>query len=509
VSGFFCGPVCFIDRSLAFRVECGFRQSITVKNSENHWLDSKTGSAGPPNKEQSRLHRKPAWVFVVPVLVLLGLTLIFGYAFRDRLLPGVPVEVFVAVGLPEATKDTVGISGSGGESQLLFQASGWIEPDPLPIRVTTLYSGVTRAVHVLEGQAVTNGQPIVSLVDDDIRLAVRKAEARASEAKAVRAALEAELKLAQARQVTASRKEEADEARLAVEDDHLRRLSGLKEGTVPEQERVQAELQQKQQIAVVAAAAAVVAEWRAEEERIAKQITVQQQLIAVAEVELAEAQLADSRTQIKSPVEGVVLRLLATPGKRLMLNMDRPDASTAAILYEAGKLQSRVDVPLADAGKLVVGQNVRISCSLLPDQKFTGTVTRIVGEADLQRNTLQAKVRIADPDPRLRPEMLCRAEFFGTANGASAPSSSSGTLTVFVPKDVIRNQKGNDAEVWKLSADTRHALRQAVTLAPGERDGHVAVRTGLFPGDRVIVNPPAQLKDGARVRAVEANSTSH
>lgn len=480
-----------------------------MKNSENHWLDAKTGSAESPNEKQSRSHRKPAWVFVVPVLVLLGLTLIFGYAFRDRLLPGVPVEVFVAVGLPEATEDTIGISGSGGEPQLLFQASGWIEPDPLPIRVTPLYSGVTRAVHVLEGQTVTNGQPIVSLVDDDTRLAVRKAEARVAQAKAMRAALEAELKLAQARQVTASRKQEADEAKLAVEEDRLRRLRGLKEGTVPEQERVQAGLQQKQQAAAVAAASAVVAEWEAEEKRIAQQIVVQQELIGVAEVELAEAQLADSRTNIKSPVDGVVLRLLATPGKRLMLNMDHPDASTAAMLYEPDKLQARVDVPLADAGKLAVGQRVRVSCSLLADKKFTGTVTRIVGEADLQRNTLQAKVQIADPDPRLRPEMLCRAEFFGTANSTSDASSTSSTLTVFVPLGVIRNREGNDAVVWKLSTDNRHAVRQTVTLGTGERDGHVTVQAGLLPGDRVIVNPPAQLKDGARVQAVEANSTSH
>lgn len=486
--------------------ERGFRQSITVKNSDNHWLDAKTGSAGPPNEKRNRSHRKPAWVLVVPVLVLIGFALVFGYVFRDRLLPGTSVEVFVAIGLPDATKDETGNSGSGGQPQLLFQASGWIEPDPLPIRVTPLYSGVTRMVHVLEGQVVTNGQPIVSLVDDDTRLAVRKAEARVSEAIAMRASLEAELKLALARQVTASRKQESDEAQLAVENDRLRRLRGLKDGTVPEQERVQAELRQQQQTAAVAAAGAVVAEWKAEEERIAKQITVQEQLIKVAEVELAEAQLANARTEVKSPVNGIVLKLLATPGKRLMLNVDRPDAATAAILYEADKLQARVDAPLADAGKLAVGQRVRISCSLLPDQKFTGTVTRIVGEADLQRNTLQAKVRIDDPDPRLRPEMLCRAEFFGAANAAA--SSPSGTLTVFVPVDVIRNRNEDEAEVWKLSADNRHALQQAVTLGHGQRDGHVEVRTGLLPGDRVILNPPAQLQDGARVRAVESNSTS-
>lgn len=443
-------------------------------------------------------------MLVVPVLVLVGFALIFGYVFRDRLLPGASVEVFVAVGLPETAKGTG--DDFGGSPQLLFQASGWIEPDPLPIRVTPLYSGVARTVHVLEGQTVTNGQPIVSLVDDDTRLGVRKAEARVSEAKAVQASLAAELKLAQARQVTATRKREAEEAQLAVEDDRLRRLRSLKEGTVPEQERVQADLRQKQQTAAVAAAGAVVAEWESEAERIGKQIAVQEQLIKVADVELAEAQLANSRTEVKSPVNGIVLKLLATPGKPLMLNMDQPDAATAAILYEPDKLQARVDVPLADAGKLAVGQRVRVSCSLLPGQKFIGSVTRIVGEADLQRNTLQAKVRIEDPDPRLRPEMLCRAEFYGTANAATGTSSS--TLTVFVPSNVIRNRSGDEAVVWKLSADTRHAVRQAVTLGQGERDGHVAVRSGLLPGDRVIVNPPAQLQDGARIRAVESPSTA-
>ena len=477
-----------------------------MKESDNHWLDVDTDSGGPPNEKPNRSHRKAAWVFVLPLLVLIGFALIFGYVFRDRLLPGTAVEVFVAVGMPDAKTAEAGKSGGGGQSQLLFQASGWIEPDPLPIRVTPLYSGVTRSVHVLEGQAITNGQPIVSLVDDDTRLAVRKAQARVSEVKAVRASLEAELKVAQARQVTAIRKQEADVAKLAVENDWLRRLQGLKAGTVSEQERVQAELDQRRQSAVVAAAGAEADEWKAEEVRIAKRVAVQQQLIEVAEVELAEAKLAQSRTEVRSPVDGVVLRLLATPGKRLMLNMDHIDASTAAILYEPDKLQARVDVPLADAGKLTVGQQVRISCSLLPDKKFTGTVTRVVGEADLQRNTLQAKVRIAGPDPRLRPEMLCRAEFHGAASAVT--SASSGSLTVYVPLNVIRNRSGDEAEVWKLSVDTRHAVRQAVTLGQGERDGHVAVQAGLHPGDRIIINPPAKLQDGARVRIVESSSTS-
>ena len=50
------------------------------------------------------------------------------------------------------------------------------------------------------------------------------------------------------------------------------------------------------------------------------------------------------------------------------------------------KLQARIDVPLTEASKLSIGQKVEISCSFLPNLKFNGQVTRIVGEADLQRS---------------------------------------------------------------------------------------------------------------------------
>ena len=76
------------------------------------------------------------------------------------------------------------------------------------------------------------------------------------------------------------------------------------------------------------------------------------------------------------------------------------------------KLQARIDVPLSEASKLFIGQEVEIACSMLPDTHFKGKLSRILGEADFQRNTLQVKVQILDPDLRLRPEMLCRAKFF-------------------------------------------------------------------------------------------------
>ena len=40
-----------------------------------------------------------------------------------------------------------------------------------------------------------------------------------------------------------------------------------------------------------------------------------------------------------------------------------------------------------------------------------------------------------------------------------------------------------------------------VTLGPGLREDHREVREGLSPGDRVVLDPPEDLEEGARARA--------
>ena len=476
-----------------------------MDKSKPDWLAPQTDPSGEGGKARGKpRRRRSAWAVLLLIVILLGLAGLFAYAFRDRLLPGVPVEYVEAVALPAGASNATEGLPAQAVPQLLFQASGWIEPDPLPIRAVSLYNGVVREMHVLEGQSVTNGQVLATLVDDDARLVVRRTEAQLAQARADEAALRAEIVLVRARQLTATRKHQSELARLAERSDVTRRLLGLKPGTIPERDLVQAQLSERTQSAAAAAAEAAIGEWRAEQVRLQRQVEAQQQNVVAAEVVREEALLALSRTRVRAPVDGIVLRLLATPGKRLMLHMDMADSATAAILFEPGKLQARVDVPLADAGKLAVGQLVRVTCSLLPDRKFTGTVTRIVGEADLQRNTLQAKVRIENPDPRLRPEMLCRGEFYGVEPGAASASSTSGSrspLTVFVPAGVVQDRDGQSARVWVVSADARHAERREIKLGAAKREGYLSVVEGLRPGDRVIMNPPVSLKEGVRIKA--------
>ena len=65
-------------------------------------------------------------------------------------------------------------------------------------------------------------------------------------------------------------------------------------------------------------------------------------------------------------------------------------------------------MPLADVAMVGAGQPAEIVVDLLPDTVFTGEVLRFVHRADLQKNTVEAKVRINDPSELLKPDMLAR-----------------------------------------------------------------------------------------------------
>lgn len=440
----------------------------------------------------------------IPVVILAGLIIIFTYVFRDNLFPGTPVNYIVAVAVPAQGNPNSSGTQSGGVSsdQMLFQATGWIEPDPLPVRATTLFSGIVDKVHVLEGESVTRGQPLATLIQDDIKLVLRRAESQLAQAQASEDSLNAKWHLMLKRIETATHKHQIELTQLAEFQDVLKRIESVKKGTIPEKDLVTSQLQAQKQSSKVAAAAAEIDEWKAEAQWVQKQIEVQKQLIASAEVARDEAQLALARTVITAPIDGIILRLHASPGKRLMLSMDAPDSASAAILFNPSNLQVRVDVPLSDAGKLVIGQNVRINCSLLPNKEFSGSVTRIAGEADLQRNTLQAKVQIKDPDPRLRPEMLCRAEFFSLPSRESANHESppeTGPLTVYLPMEALTERSEHNAKVWIISPDNNHTQSRMVKLGSSTKEGLIPIHNGIRPGERVIISPPASLKNGMRV----------
>ncbi len=439
-------------------------------------------SLSRPASGQATVRRVPAWM--VPAAIAAGFALLFLALFRDRLLPAPEVDVALVMATPADVETKQTSNGT-----MAFQASGWIEPDPLPIKAAALIDGVIDEVHVLEGQLVKRGETLATLVDDDTRLALAAAEeshrtliaARDSQIASIAAARKKLESVRAVHQAAITLREDAA--------DQHQRLSKLPKGTVPESDVVSARLRHDRERLQTLAAEALSGEAEADIARLELDTKVREAEIAAAAVRVNQAKLAFARTRIVSPVDGRVLRLTAMPGQKKMLAMDDPESSTITILYQPEKIQVRVDVPLADAAGLGVGQAAEIRCGLLPDRVFKGEVTRITGEADIQRNTLQVKVRINDPIDQLRPEMLCRVGFFGKA----ASSSAAGALATWIPQAAL-----TDSTAWVCDPESRRVTKRTVQSTADTRDGFVRISEGLRPGEQVVLSP-RNLRDGQRV----------
>ncbi len=424
----------------------------------------------------------------VPLIILIAAGGLLVYAARDALAPA--IEVRVAPVVLKETTTTNAAPRSAAQTTVVAQGPGWIEPMPHAISVQALAEGVIEEVLTLEGDRVERGQVVARMIDDDARLAVLQARAREAQAAA-------EVERADAAALAANAR--ADELR-----DELERKQPLVEaGGFSEGQFARLILRLRAAQHEERAASAAVDSARA--------------ALAQAEAMRGEAELRLSRMEIRSPASGVVMTRAVEPGTRIAMAGPGPGEGHAPglfRLYNPEHLQVRVDVPLADAAKVRVGSNAEVTTEALPDRVFRGEVIRAVHEADIQRNTVEVKVKIIDPDPVLKPEMLARVRFFATSQPGEQPASTTTTQSessalVQAPFASLFGVHEDTASVWVVDRGSERggatAAIRAVTLAGRDGEGAL-ISAGLRPGDRVILNPPPSLKVGARVRTAPSEN---
>jgi multidrug efflux pump subunit AcrA (membrane-fusion protein) len=479
---------------------------------------NKQGRDPIPAKRPDRRRWRQVIAKSIPWGLAVGAILLIVILFGDRFLPAASVVVEPVVTLPGKssnsstnTPTTEVPAGNPYTGSALFQASGWIEADPFPHRATALASGVVEAVHVLEGQSVKAGEPIATLIQEDARLRLDGAEASLAAARASLEEAASGYELAMARIESMRRQIEVAEARRKELSDLAVRAEDLGREVLAEQDIIQAGLKLRTQEQEVDALRAQLREREIEAERLEGQLQVRTSMLSVAEVRLQEAELEFDRMTIRAPVDGIVQRLMVAPGQKKLLMADNPESATVAVLFQPDQLQARIDVPIAEAARLSVGQAVLVESEFLGGVELQGYIQRIVGEADLSRNTLQVKVRIEDPPAGLPPEILCRAQFLATkvaginkgpAPEAASPSvaTSVNSLQILVPKPALFDDSGSEASVWAVDPTGRHAEHRRVSLSGEELEGYALVNGGLRPGDRVVVQSSTKLRDGSRIR---------
>ena len=235
----------------------------------------------------------------------------------------------------------------------------------------------------------------------------------------------------------------------------------------------------------VEASKARIRQLRIEQQELEAHVMDAKALLAEGQAQRDEAQLRLDRMIVRSPMDGVVIERLTAPGS--VVNFGNGDHGSHIVhLYDPRKLQVRADVPLAQAAQVGVGHPAEIIVDVLPGTTFTGEVTRFVHKADLQKNTVEAKVRINDPSDLLKPDMLARVRILQP----KATDSAAGTRRisrVFVPRDSV-NGNGEVMVIESLNDGRGTTQRRAVDIGTTEIDGWIEIRSGLSPGDRIVLD---------------------
>lgn len=109
-------------------------------------------------------------------------------------------------------------------------------------------------------------------------------------------------------------------------------------------------------------------------------------------------------------------------------------------------------------------------------------------------------MRIVDPSPLLKPDMLARVRLMAAPNDANDEAAAPlRTVTrVFAPADAI-----HDGIAWVVAhrdGDAGVAERRRLDLGDHRHEGWVEIRDGLRPGDLVIVGGEPQEGRPIRVR---------
>lgn len=497
---------------------------------------------------------------VVPLVVLITTAVLLTLTASEALRPATPVRVQAAIQAVQSREPVVAmtVSQSSPRSTVTVQAPGWLEADPYFTACTALADGVVDEILVLEGDPVNAGDVVARLVDDDARLSLMHAESELDMARANLTVAEADAEAARTdwehpverdRAVDAAKasliETEAEHAQLPalidveramherMQEELRRSRKAFESGAVSDIELIIIEKRVEAQAATLEALrrrepilqaraqrlrAEVVAAERNATLRISERQTLRRAeagllrahaAVANAEAARREAQLRLDRMVLTAPITGFVQRRLKVPGDKVMLGMDDPHSTHVVHLYDPAKIQVRVDVPLADAANIFVGQTCEVVVDVLPDDTFAGEVTRITHEADLQKNTLQVKVRVIDPSPLLRPEMLTRVKFLPDGDqpaGASLPGTMPSQYTLVVATSCLfdLDAASNRASVWIVRdrrGDAGVAERVEVEVIGTNADGWATISSALQPGSLVAVNAP-DLRPGQRVKMI-------
>ena len=178
---------------------------------------------------------------------------------------------------------------------------------------------------------------------------------------------------------------------------------------------------------------------------------------------------------IFAPVDGYIIEKSITPGK----TVER--SSETFVIVDLSQVWMLASVRQENLGELRPGQPATVTLPGDPSHTFSGKVTNLGQEFDPATRVMQVRIVLANPDNRLRPEMLATAEI---------PVGERKRI-LLVPSDAIQQINGQDIVFVRTAPDhfTVRAVQRGETAG-----GQTPILDGLKPGEQIVVRGSFVLK---------------
>jgi RND family efflux transporter MFP subunit len=233
--------------------------------------------------------------------------------------------------------------------------------------------------------------------------------------------------------------------------------------------------------------------------------------VSEARVQLAQAALATARarvrvteeaienTNVRAPFNGVVIAKRAEVGETVspfgVAGQATREGGAIATIADLRELEVETEVSESSVAKLRTGMPAEVRIQAYPDVAYRARLRTIFPAADRAKAIVEVRVAIENPDERVKPEMTATVTFPDPPDAKAAETVAGRPATLSPKRAVVK--KGDATAVW-LVRDSK-AVSRPVSLGADRLD-MVEVRSGVAPGDSLIVGAPETLTDGATVK---------
>lgn len=204
---------------------------------------------------------------------------------------------------------------------------------------------------------------------------------------------------------------------------------------------------------------------------------------ARAAAELARRQLG--YTVLRAPFDGSIVK------HRIEAGVVVAPAVPVFTLHSPGAVWANFGVSEVDIGRVQIGQTAAVQVAAARTM-HEGKVEAILPNADTLSRSFTVKVRLANPTGELRHGNVVTGRI---QTGASR-------IVLSVPPQTVQKNPDGSLFVWLFDASRQTAMRQIVEIG-ALRTEQIEITAGLNAGDRVVLNVPHTLFEGAHLTVAD------